>query len=150
MKVEWFVRQRTTNRRKRSDQFVVSLAKSALRYAIAALCWLLLVWSMTLLVSRFNVPWIHALEKFFCPLIQASYFWQDSHHSTETRLLSLGSLSHHNQVRLSWRALHWPCRLSKVLIVIWRLSLFSDCLESKRLLLTASVPGLPRKDRWKI
>ena len=36
----------------------------------------------TQLVRWFDVPWIHALEKFFYPLIQASYFQQGSHHST--------------------------------------------------------------------
>ena len=77
----------------------------------------------TLLVHWFDVPWIHALEKFFCPLIRASYFRQGSHHSTETRLLLLGSLSHRNQVRLSWGALYCPCHLSKVLIVVFLLSL---------------------------
>ena len=131
MKVEWlilFIKEWPIGKKEVTD-LLLALAKSALRYAIAALCWLLFAWSTTLLVSWFDVPWIHALENFFCPLIQALYFRQDSHHSTETRLQSLGSLSHRNQVRLSWGALYWPCHLSKVLIVIWRLSLFSDWLE---------------------
>ena len=115
---------------KEVTDLLLALAKSTLRYAIAALCWLLFVWSMTLLVHWFDVPWIHTLEKFFCPLIQASYFRQGSHHSMEMRLLSLGSLSHRNQVRLSWWVLYCPCHLSKVLIVIWHLSFFSDWLES--------------------
>ena len=77
----------------------------------------------TLLARWFDVPCIHALEKFFCLLIQASYFRQGSHHSMETRLLSLGSLSHCNQVRLSWRALYCPCHLSKNLVPVFLLRL---------------------------
>ena len=108
------VHQRTSDRRKKVTGLLLALARSALRYAMAALCWLLFAWSTTLLVRWLDVPWIHMLKKFFCPLIQASNFRQGSHNSTEMRLLSLGSLSHCNQLRLS----------------IWHLS-FSDWLESK-------------------
>ena len=58
------------------------------------------------------------LRNFFWPLIRASYFRQSSHHSTKTRLLSLQSLSHRNQVRFLWGALYCSCHISKVLTVI--------------------------------
>ena len=85
-------------------------------------------WFSSAWIQHFR--WIHALENLFCPLIWASYVQQCSHHSMETRLLPLGSLSHRNQVRFSWAAFYCPCHLSKVLIVIWHLS-FSDRPESK-------------------
>ena len=121
-----FIKEQPIGEKELTDS-LLTLAKFILRYAIAALCWLQFAWSDTT-SQLVRCPLDPHTWEIICPLI---WVRQGSHHSMEMRLLLLGSLSHHNQVRLSWSALYCSYHFSKVLIVIWHLSFFSDWLKSK-------------------
>ena len=99
-----------------SDWFE-TLAASARTRTIAARCCSLVAWSTILLVFWLLEPVIHALEKFFMPVIPSSYFLQASHHSTSTTVLSSLQMSQRSHESVLWSRSNCAFHLLKVLRV---------------------------------